>query len=110
MGQGCDGPPVLSGASADEAAAYLVLHFGDGWRLDQGWSRLVIAQPSAPLPPGFELTEADDGDAVLERRGAGQLRLAFPWQATRLAHALSVPLDDLVASFEHPRGLPSFPQ
>lgn len=49
-GKGLVGPPVLSGASADEAGAYLVLHYGDGqpsWRTRCPFHWRTSSRPSS---------------------------------------------------------------
>ncbi|MBC7307485.1 MAG: hypothetical protein H5T80_11270 [Dietzia sp.] len=108
-GKGVTDEPELTGATRPILEAYLVLHYGNSWRLAQGWPMLQVAERSAPLPPGFAFAaeQGRRGNLVVEgppRRVLGRL---LPGTALRLAHALTVPLEDLVASFRDPYGLPA---
>ena len=109
-GKGVTDEPDLTGAARSILETYLVLHYGNAWRLARGWPMLRLAERSEPLPPGFVFTaeQGHRGNLVIEgppRRVLGRL---LPGTARRLARALTVPLGDLIASFRDPDGLPAF--
>lgn len=111
-GKGVTGEPELTGATREIVEVFLVLQYGDSWRLAQGWSMLQIAQRETALPAGFEIHESPDRTVTLQVPGPPAVRLGgmFPWRARELARALTVPLDDLISSFKDPDGRPAFEQ
>lgn len=79
----------------------------------QGWQFLRISSPDDSTPPGFDVLEEPDFSADLVIHGDPPVRLGDLLnrrKALEMANALSVPFDDLVASFRDPHGLPAFPQ
>lgn len=103
--------PRLVGAPAAVTATYLVLHYGNSWRDGHGLPLVRTVEQTADVPEGFSVIPEPDGSESLCIEGEIDtgLRQLPSGGALRLAHALTIPLEELIASFKHPNGFPSFP-
>lgn len=111
--RGRTGSTRLAGATLEIVEVYLARKYGDSWRIQQGWGLLTLAMRNATFPAGFEVSEGPDHSGRLTICGPPPVRLAEMIdrrEAIEMAYALSVSLEDLIASYQHPDGLPSFPQ
>lgn len=111
-GKGTTEAVVLTGATRDVVDVFLVVHYGNDWRDAHGLGPLRLTDHETPLPAGFHVADGDGRRSELLVDGPPGCVLGGlqPRSARKLAHALAVPLDDLIASFQDPRGRPAFPQ
>lgn len=104
-------PPRLTGANWRIIEIYLVLNYGNSWRSRHGLGFLKTIERGTAPPDGFEVLVEDDGNEGLVVPADPSIHLGgmLPGGAARLAHALTIPLQDLINSFKHPDGRPAFP-